>query len=124
MVNHYNSRWSSSELRVGNAGIGELDITNGGKVESNAGYIGTFAGSVGTATVDGFGIDGFGSKWTNTGDLIVGHKSGAANTLNVLNSGEVSSNRGFLGDDVGAHGTATVSTAPSGTAARNSASAT
>jgi outer membrane autotransporter protein len=42
-------------LNVGRQGTGELNITSGGTVNSQSGGIGTEAGSVGTATVNGAG---------------------------------------------------------------------
>jgi T5SS/PEP-CTERM-associated repeat protein len=99
-----NSAWNiSSELRVGNQGIGTLSVINNGDVITSVGFVGIFPGSFGTATVSGAG-----STWTNTGDLIVGFQSGAANTINIQSGGVVSSNRGFIGDDVSGVGTVNV----------------
>jgi T5SS/PEP-CTERM-associated repeat protein len=45
------SKWSSSGLRVGNAGVGKLTISAGGQVESVAGFIGYLLGSTGEVKV-------------------------------------------------------------------------
>ena len=48
------STWTNTnELRVGNNGLGTLNIRDGGKVSNAAAYIGTTVGSAGTVTVEG-----------------------------------------------------------------------
>jgi len=63
--------------------------------------IGTVGGSSGTATVTGSG-----SRWNNTGSLIVGHVS--YGILNVVAGGVVTSPVGVVGNEAGSSGTVTV----------------
>ncbi|MET4307605.1 autotransporter domain-containing protein [Bradyrhizobium sp. RT4b] len=86
---------------VGYSDTGTLTIQNGGTVSSGLGYLGLFAGSTGTATVDGAG-----SAWTNSGLFIVGQAG--TGTLTIQNGGAVSSATGYLGAFAGSTGTATV----------------
>ena len=68
-------------------------------VNSTDGYIGYYAGSKGTATVDGTG-----STWTNSGGLDVGYSGGG--TLNITNGGAVLvAGTTYVGFDVGSTGT-------------------
>ena len=61
------STWTNTnELRVGNNGLGTLNIRNGGKVSNTAAYIATTVGSAGTVTVEG--ID---ARWNIAGRLSV-----------------------------------------------------
>ena len=81
------STWTnSSDLYVGNYGSGTLTITNGGTVTVNGdysdSYIGYYFDSNGAVTVDGAG-----STWTNSGDLIIGCYGDG--TLNITNGGTV-----------------------------------
>lgn len=85
--------WSiGSELRVGDTGIGQLDITAGGTVTNVDGIIGYDLGSQGLVTVSGFGSTA--STWTNTGDLYVGLNG--TGTLNILAGGRVSNVTGGI----------------------------
>jgi len=83
------------DLRVGDTGIGELNITAGGTVTNDYGYIGYDVGSSGTATVSGIDGSGNASTWTNTGDLFVGYFG--TGTLNILAGGRVSNITGSIG---------------------------
>jgi len=99
------STWTHSfELYVG-YGTGTLNITNGGAVSDQFGYLGYFpefpGHSSGTVTVDGTG-----STWTNSADLSVG-RSGTG-VLNITNGGVVTNGTGYLGYDFASDGTATV----------------
>ena len=80
------STWTNSvSLYVGGRdGQGTLNITGGGAVSNSTGYIGREDGSTGEVTVDGSG-----STWTNSGDLLVVGYEGTG-TLNITNGGLVS----------------------------------
>jgi len=70
-------------LIAGDYGRAFLDVTNGGVVTSAGGYLGkSYATATGTVTVDGPG-----SKWLNSGSLVIG-ESGSG-TLNITNGGAV-----------------------------------
>ena len=80
------SAWTnSSDLYVGYEayGNGTLNILNGGAVSNATGYVGYESGSVGTVTVDGTG-----SAWDISGNLILGYEG--EGSLNILNGGTVS----------------------------------
>jgi T5SS/PEP-CTERM-associated repeat protein len=86
------STWTHSfELYVG-YGTGTLNITNGGTVSDQFGYLGYFpefpGHSIGIATVDGIG-----STWTNSADLSVG-RSGTG-VLHITNGGSVTNGTGL-----------------------------
>jgi autotransporter-associated beta strand protein/T5SS/PEP-CTERM-associated repeat protein len=85
-------------LRIGNSGTGTLNLT-GGSVTNSLGYLGVFAGSVGTATVSS-------GTWANSGELVVGYYLGTG-TLNVT-GGRVTNGVGIVGN-ASSVGTATVS---------------
>lgn len=79
---------SSLYLFVGYRGNGALNISNGGTVTSQDGYIGRSAGSNGAVVVDGNG-----SSWSNSGSLFVGgyqSSSGTTSELTIKNGGQVS----------------------------------
>ncbi|MGX5799737.1 autotransporter domain-containing protein [Bradyrhizobium sp. Arg314] len=88
-------------LYVGNSGTGELTIQSGGTVSNTIGYLGYNAASTGTATVDGAG-----SSWTNSGDLVVGYLG--TGTLTIQNGGKVSNSSGFIGYGSSSTGIVTV----------------
>jgi large repetitive protein len=79
------STWTtgtSSSRYIGYYGTGVLNITNGGMVSNtSSGYLGYYAGSTGTATVDGSS-----SKWS-TNTLYVGNNG--SGTLGITNGGVV-----------------------------------
>ncbi|MER9137988.1 autotransporter outer membrane beta-barrel domain-containing protein [Mesorhizobium sp. M0830] len=85
-----------------NAGdVGSLAILNGGTLSDSQGYLGTFVGSTGTATVDGAG-----SSWNSIDDFYVSYQG--VGTLTISNGGSVNNVNGFLGDYYDSLGTATV----------------
>ena len=97
------STWNTgtSPLYVGYGGTGTLNITNKADVTSGSGYIGYYAGSEGTVTVDGYG-----STWnTGSGSLYVGLDDYATGTLNIKNDAQVTT----TGLDIGAKGTVNLS---------------
>ncbi|MEX2310758.1 MAG: hypothetical protein WD738_24535 [Pirellulales bacterium] len=72
-------------LRVGQGGEGTVNITNGGNVKSNYGFI----GGLGIGVVN---VDGAGSKWTDDSELGIGFviiEVGSSGTLSVTNGGMV-----------------------------------
>lgn len=93
----------AGDLTVGDTGIGQLDITAGGTVTNDYGYIGSNVGSSGAVTVSGVDGSGNASTWTNNGDLYVGYDG--AGTLSILAGGRVSS----IGGSISGGGNALVS---------------
>ena len=100
------------DLYIATTGTATLNVIAGGYATNTTGYLGTNAGSVGTATVSS-------GTWANNGELFVGYSG--TGTLNVT-GGSVTNLDGYLGYDMdsgyGADsvGTATVA---SGTWANN-----
>lgn len=87
---------------AGQAGIGSMSLTAGGRVVSGNGKIGAVVGSTGTVTVSGADGDGKASQWTleplNTGyggRLWVG--DAGTGMLIIENGGKVASNIGEIG---------------------------
>ncbi len=91
-------------LNVGFAGPGTLEIRNGGQVTSRVGRIGNNARPQSSGIVT---IDGLGSSWANTSQLIIEGNAGGA-TLNVTGGGTVSNTQGLIGNTSGTSGEATV----------------
>ena len=90
------SSFASSGLNVGYYGSGQLNVTNGGNVNSSDCFIGYMsAGSV--------SVSGSGSTWTNTGaiygTLYVGLMGDAE--LNIADNGTVVANHVSVGSDYG-----------------------
>jgi fibronectin-binding autotransporter adhesin len=103
------SKWmNSGSLVVGNYGRGTLNIQAGGKVTNTDGVVGQYVGFAGGSEAN---ITGTGSKWTNSGFLIVGDSG--TGTLNVLAGGEVTNTNGAIGRFSGSSGTVTVTGAGS-----------
>lgn len=99
------STWTnSSDLYVGSAGLGSLNVESGGQViNTGVGMLGNLTSSVGAATVTGAG-----STWTNSSDFYVGRFG--QGTLNIEAGGQVSNvGRGVIGSQDNSVGTATVS---------------
>jgi len=88
-----NSLWTSSELRVGNAGSGnQLIVSNGARVISSNSFIGyVTSGSNNQVTVTGPG-----SIWDSGASLGVG-ESGSFNSMLITNGGFVTNAWGYLG---------------------------
>lgn len=74
----------STDLRIGDGGIGTMTIAGGSQVTNAAGYIGLSAGDQGGVTVTGLN-----SLWTNTGQLTVGDDG--IGRLSILAGGRVTS---------------------------------
>ncbi len=79
------STWTNNgNLKVGDWGNGTLNITNGGAVSNDDGYVGTVR--TGEVTVDGAN-----STWTNSGDLYIGYHGNGM--LNITDGGAVTVDR-------------------------------
>jgi T5SS/PEP-CTERM-associated repeat protein len=89
LVTDAGSILTTDEINVGQGSTGTLTIAAGGEVSDIDGFVGRFALSVGTASVDGAG-----STWTNTGILRIGHIG--TGTLFVTNGGMVTSEFGYI----------------------------
>jgi fibronectin-binding autotransporter adhesin len=87
-----NSTWTNSgSLTVGEDGNAILNVRDGGCVSNTSGEIGNASGFVGgSASV--VTVSGAGSKWTNTGDLLV------RGSLSITGGGAVSNRDGTIGD--------------------------
>ena len=104
----------NTELIIGRYGTGILSVSGGADVNvtrndmlgSGNVSLGEYAGSSGTAS-----IDGTGSTWNIATSLVVGNRGNG--TLNITNGGQVSNDTGSVGDHIGSTGTATVSGAGS-----------
>jgi T5SS/PEP-CTERM-associated repeat protein len=90
-VNGTGSTWNTQSLFVGAVGNAALHVSHGGTVSAggSGSAIGGSGGSTSTVTVDGAG-----SAWTNSGDLLVGN-AGAA-VLSITNGGTVTSSGAFI----------------------------
>ena len=95
------------DLRIGDTGSGQLDITAGGTVTNDYGTIGYDVGSNGTVIVSGVDGSGNASTWTNVGELVIG-QSGTG-SLSILNGGTVTNLTAYIAADLGSQGTVTVS---------------
>ena len=86
------SMWNiSGNLAVGNEATGTLNITASGQVRRNKrGLSAMSSGSTGTANVDGLG-----SQWSNSGDLIIGNAG--SGTLHISGGGRVGNTSSYIG---------------------------
>lgn len=90
------------QLLVGAVGTGSvLSVASGSDVNSREGVIGVLSTADGTATVDGVG-----SSWVMTQDLLVG--SNGTGTLNITDTANVANNFGRIGAFSGSKGTVNV----------------
>jgi len=90
------STWTgASDIVIGEFGNGTLNITAGGQVSNQSGWIGSNAGSQGVVNVSGIGANGVASTWTNNGDVLVGYDGNG--TLNITDGGKVVSVGGHIG---------------------------
>jgi outer membrane autotransporter protein len=100
------STWTNNgDLVLGQSGTGRLNITGGGTVSNQSGYVG--ATGTGNATVSGTDSNGHASTWTNAFSLLVG--DAGVGTLSVLAGGVVNSADGTIGNQLGSNGAVTVS---------------
>ncbi|WP_346358162.1 autotransporter outer membrane beta-barrel domain-containing protein [Bosea sp. (in: a-proteobacteria)] len=95
------------DLRVGDGGTGQLDITAGGTVLNDLGYIAFGIGSIGTVTVSGQDGSGNRSTWSNANDLVIGEAG--TGSLTITGGGVVNNRDGYIGADSTGVGTVTVS---------------
>jgi T5SS/PEP-CTERM-associated repeat protein len=99
--------WTSTgSFYVGNYGTGSLTIADGAGMSNTTGYVGRYAGAVGTVAVDGAG-----SVWTNSSNLCVGYNG--TGKMSITGGGSVSNTRGYLGYSANSAGTVTVNGAGS-----------
>ena len=94
LVTGSGSLWTTpSDFRVGREGDNNsLTISNGGRVASANGYIGTFGNSFGNSAL----VTGTNSVWTNSSDLRVG-REGSGNNLTISNGGVAASSNSYIG---------------------------
>ncbi|HEY4136518.1 MAG TPA: autotransporter outer membrane beta-barrel domain-containing protein [Alphaproteobacteria bacterium] len=97
----------SGNLTVGQGGSGTMNVTDGGRVTSAAGFLGYDTGSDGTATVSGTDSDGNASIWAITGDLTVGNDGTGA--LHIENGGAVTGGNAYIAGASGLTSTVNVS---------------
>jgi T5SS/PEP-CTERM-associated repeat protein len=111
-VADFNSRWINTGLlwiADGAGSIGQLSITNGGRVDDTDAVIGNGNGSTGTVTV-GDQIPGiFGSQWINSATLTVGgggiiSQNAGNGTLNIRTNGHVQNTDAFVARTPGSIG--------------------
>ncbi|MCI0333102.1 MAG: hypothetical protein L0228_07755 [Planctomycetes bacterium] len=69
---------------------GTLNVTNGGQVDTNGGFIGHVAGSTGSISVDGDG-----SAWTSPSSVFIGNAG--SGSLAVTSGGDVTNASGLIG---------------------------
>lgn len=86
-VSGTHSLWNNSDtLMVGRKGDGNsLQILDGAAVNSSFGAIGFENTAVGNTVL----VDGVGSVWNNSGDLLIGSIYNGLNSLTIQNSGKV-----------------------------------
>ncbi len=94
---------NAGNVFIGNQGTGTLNITDGGFLHQSATGQG-FIGSSGSGTVN---VDGLGSRWINSSDLVIGN--GNTGTLNITFGGRVDDAAGWVGYSEGSTGHVTVS---------------
>lgn len=92
---------SSDSLRVGESGIGELTMQNGGKGSSYTVYIGSNDGSIGNMTIQN------GASWSATQNVLVGEK-GRGNLLIEQGGNLTTAALGSVGYSQTANGSATI----------------
>jgi fibronectin-binding autotransporter adhesin len=100
------SEWNLGihSLTVGHNGIGAITVSAGGTLLSDTGSLGDAPGGTGTVTVDGVG-----SSWTATHNILVGNASVPGNasigTLNIRNGGTVTATGITAGNTSSSSGT-------------------
>ncbi|WP_167518119.1 autotransporter domain-containing protein [Brucella pseudintermedia] len=98
----------NSGLVVGRYDVGELTVTNGGKVTTAfSSIIGNLGASTGTVTVSGTDGNGNVSTWENSGHLYVGDQGSGA--LTVMGGGRVTNRSAIVGNSSGSTGAVEVS---------------
>lgn len=85
-LNDRGTRLATSELTVGNFGVGQLDLINGGSVLSEDSFIGRDSQSNGHVNVTGLG-----SRWDSRGVLRVGNDLSGIGVLRIEDRGLVQS---------------------------------
>jgi fibronectin-binding autotransporter adhesin len=104
------STWTNSGALFiggnGSGGEGSLEISAGGHVQNETGYIGMGLSSLGFVNVSGDG-----STWTNSGELFIGgnnYGGGGSGTLYVFEGGQVHNKTGYIGSNLESHGSVIV----------------
>ena len=112
-VDGLGSIWTNNKsLAVGAFRSGTLDITHGGTVSSQGGFVGGSNGAIGSSGI--VNIDGVGSTWKNSNSLIIGDGSGSNGTVSVTHGGSLSSSgNSYVGFSPSATGNALISGAGS-----------
>jgi T5SS/PEP-CTERM-associated repeat protein len=97
MVSGNGSAWVSDNMNVGFAGSGNsLQILAGGLVESASGLVGVLSFSSNNTVM----VSGTGSRWINTGNLVIGTSaSNTANSVTVEDGGIIEAADLFVGAD-------------------------
>lgn len=90
------------DLTVGNTALGTMEITDGSRVNSSAGTLGTTSGTTGEATVTGIG-----SFWNMSGDIRVGDLG--IGKLEVVGGARVDNEVGYIAYERDSSGSATIS---------------
>ncbi|MCX6899401.1 MAG: M6 family metalloprotease domain-containing protein, partial [Verrucomicrobia bacterium] len=101
LVTGSGSTWSNrGDLSIGHyySSFNALIVTNGAKVTSYAGYIGTYSVNNGyTEDSNMVLVTGSGSTWSNRDNLSVGYRS-SGNSLTIANGGFVVNNGAAIGE--------------------------
>lgn len=92
LVSGTGSTWTTTGgLLVGGGGVGTLDVSNGGFVQSGTATIANLASASGSSV----NVDGAGSQWSVLGNLYLG--ASGSGTLNVTGDGNVELGAAYLG---------------------------
>ncbi|MGD9127120.1 MAG: hypothetical protein PVH19_07045, partial [Planctomycetia bacterium] len=96
---------NNSSIEVGRYGEGTIHLSNGATLYSQgSSYLGHYAGSTGTVT-----IDGTGSNWDHNNSLAIGYEG--SGTAYVTGGANVSTASTCLGSEIGSTGQVTVDSA-------------
>lgn len=91
------SQWDvTGTLTVASAGVGRVDIENGGTVTSALADIGSGSNGANERADGRLTVSGVGSTWTNTGDLRIG-VTGGEGLLEVLDGATASTQNAYVG---------------------------
>lgn len=101
-VDGVGSQVSVSYFLAGNTGRADVEVRNGGVINSSAGTIGNTG-----IEENSLLITGTGSRWDNTGTLSIGY--GGKGTLTIADGGKVSTATGNVGDAAAGSGIVNIS---------------
>ncbi|GEO85458.1 MULTISPECIES: autotransporter domain-containing protein [Alphaproteobacteria] len=103
LVDGTGSSWNTTgSLLVGGGGVGTLDVTNGGYVQSGTATVANLASASGSNV----NVDGAGSEWSILGDLYLG--SDGTGSLKITDGGGVEIGAAYLGYGVAGSGSIVV----------------